>query len=580
MKKKNKKFKSFKLLFHYLRHDKFKLILYIFLVLMTYLPALSASYFWGVAIEHLINKNFNSFAIYLTIWECILILCYTILQIPRDKLYNYFEIKFMREVSHDMYIKIDKLPAIAFENIGVGEFINRLYNDTERVMSLLKSLIKLICKSFVVIVVLALSFYISIILGCEIVLFGFIMAFISLKFFPKIKETQESIKKDSDKYVKTATENITGIREIKALGIKNIIENNIFSNLNSIFTKEKEIRDYEILYYSLNGLAYFVLQFIILVTAGKFFVEGKIVYALFTMFESYIWRIDEVVESISDFGVNYNKITVSLKRIDEIVNNKIYKDEQFGDVVLTNPKGFIEFNNVEFKYTKKEDLTLKGLNLKLVPNKKIAIVGRSGNGKSTIFNLLLRYFDTTKGEILIDGINIKDLTEESLRNNISIIRQNPFLFNMSILDNFKIVKDDVTLNEVREVCKKAYIDDYIMSLPKKYNTIIGEGGVNLSGGQKQRIAIARTLLLNTKIILFDEATSALDNESQDYIKRTMDDLVNNHTVIIVAHRLSTIEDADIIHVIDKGKLDSSGKHHELLKKSKVYKKLYMMDNEL
>ena len=142
------------------------------------------------------------------------------------------------------------------------------------------------------------------------------------------------------------------------------------------------------------------------------------------------------------------------------------------------------------------------------------------------------------------------------------------------MDNFRIVKKDVTLEEVREVCKRAYIDKYIMTLPKQYDTIIGEGGVNLSGGQKQRIAIARTLLINTKVILFDEATSALDNESQDYIKKTIDDLVKDHTIIIVAHRLSTIVDADVINVVDKGKLVASGTHKELLKNSETYRLLY------
>ena len=213
------------------------------------------------------------------------------------------------------------------------------------------------------------------------------------------------------------------------------------------------------------------------------------------------------------------------------------------------------------------------------PNKKIAVVGRSGNGKSTIFNLLLRYFDTTEGTVTIDGINIQDLTESSLRNNISIIRQSPFLFNLTILENFRLVKEDVTLEEVRNVCKRAYIDDYIMSLPNQYETVIGEGGINLSGGQKQRIAIARTLLLNTKIILFDEATSALDNESQEYIKKTIDDLVKDHTIVIVAHRLSTIVDADTIHVIEKGKLVGSGTHKRLLKNCKPYQNLYTAESE-
>lgn len=572
------KMKHFKLLFKYFKQDKVKIIIYVLLVLTSYLPALLAAFFWGRAVEYLLVKNFIGFIKYLIIWEGIYILCYSILPIPRDKLYNYFEIKFMKNVSVDLYKKIDNLPAIAFEDIGVGEYINRLYNDTDRVMSLLRQLIKLLCKCSIVIVMLSLSFYISYILGLEILIFGVTMGFISMKFFPKIKKTQESIKKEADAYVKVATENITGIREIKALGIKKNTEDNILQRLTNIFTNEKKIRNYEIVYFSLNSLTYFILQFVILFTAAKFFIEGKIVYALFVMLDSYIWRIDEVVESISDFGVNYNKVTVSLKRIDELVNNKLYEDEKFGSIELTNTKGIIEFKNVKFKYREEEDYTLKGLNLKLEPHKKIAIVGRSGNGKSTLFNLLLRYFDTTIGSITIDGINIKDLSESSLRSNLSIIRQTPFLFNMSILDNFKIVKPDATLDEIKRVCKEAYIDDYIESLPDKYETIVGEGGINLSGGQKQRIAIARTLLLNTKIILFDEATSALDNVSQEYIKKTIDNLVKDHTVIIVAHRLSTIVDADIIHVIDKGKLADSGTHEQLLKHSKVYKSLYTTES--
>lgn len=573
-----KKFSTFKILFHYLKDEKLKMFTYILLVLFTYIPSLVTAYFWGIALEALISKNFNEFVLYLAIWEGIYIFFYTILQIPRDTLYNYLEIKFTKNVSKDLYKKIDMLPAKAFEEIGVGEFINRLYTDPDRIMELLQKLIRLVCKALVVVVVLIVSFKISLLLGCEILIFGFIMGFISFKFFPKIKKTQESIKKESDNYVKVATENITGIREIKSLGIKKNIENNIFNILDNLFSHNKKIKKYEVIYYSLNNLTYFILQFIILFTAGYYTVTGKIAYSLFIALETYIWRIDEVVESISDFGVNYNKVTVSLKRISEIVNNKLYDDEKFGDVVLENVKGNIQFSNVKFRYSEDEDYTLKGLNLKIVPNKKIAIVGRSGNGKSTLFNLLLRYFDATSGNITIDGVNICDLTEEDLRKNISIIRQTPFLFNLSIFDNFKLVKEDVTLEEVRKYCKEAYIDSYIMSLPDKYDTIIGEGGINLSGGQKQRLAIARTLLLNTKIILFDEATSALDNESQDYIKKTIDNLVKDHTIVIVAHRLSTIVDADVINVIDKGKLESTGTHEELLKKSKVYKNLYSNEN--
>ena len=575
---KNKKLKNFKLLWHYLKHDKLKILLYIFCVLLAHIPALISAYFWGKSLEYLVAQDFEKFSFYLILLSSTYIFCYTLLQIPSKKIYNYLTVKFIKNVSRDLYVKIDNLPAIAYEDIGVGEFINRLYDDTERIMSLLAGLINLICRAIVVVFVFVLAFSISYIIGIEIVVFSIIMGFISYKFFPKIKSTQKEIKKGTDAYIKQATENVTGIREIKALGIKKNTEKSIFKRLDKLFKESMRIKNYEVAYYSLNNLIYFILQFIILLSCGYFLIEGKLEYSMFIMMETYIWRIDQVVESISDFGVNYNKIAVSLGRIDEIVNNKLYEDEKFGNVELKSTKGVIEFKNVSFKYRKEEKYTLKDFNLKLEPNKKIAIVGRSGNGKSTVFNLLLRYFDATKGTITIDNINIKDLTEKSLRDNLSIIRQAPFLFNLSIMDNFRLVKSNVTKEEVRKYCKKAYIDDYIMSLPKGYNTIIGEGGINLSGGQKQRLAIARTLLLDTKIILFDEATSALDNESQDYIKRTIDNLVSDHTVIIVAHRLSTIMDADIIYVVDKGAVVGMGTHETLLKENEIYKKLYLNED--
>ena len=566
------------LLWYYLKDERGKVIVYIILVILSYLPVLITPYFWGKALEFLVIKDFSMFLTYLICWSGFFIIFYSILQIPREYLYNYLEIKFTKAVSKNLFQKTLDLPAIAFEDVGVGELINRLYTDPDRVIELLAKLIRMACKATVVIAVVIMCFQTSWILGVEVLVFALVMGIISYQFFPKIKKTQEKIKKQSDLYVKDLTENITGIREIKALGVKNNIRKRVNLAISELFQNTKKIKKYEVFYYACNNLCYFVLQFIILFTCGYLFVKGQIAYSVFIMLETYIWRIDEVVESISDFGVNYNKVAVSLKRIHEVLENKLYPDEYFGSKINPNPIGKIVFDDVRFRYREEEEETLKGLSLTLEPHKKIAIVGRSGNGKSTIFNLLLRYFNATKGKILVDGIPIEELSEDSLRSQISIIRQAPFLFNLTILDNFRLLKEDVSLEEVREVCKKAYIDDYVMSLPKGYDTVIGEGGVNLSGGQKQRIAIARTLLLNTNIILFDEATSALDNESQEYIKKTMDELVKDHTIIIVAHRLSTIADADVIHVIDKGKVADSGTHQELLKQSAVYQSLYTTES--
>lgn len=574
MKTSKKKDNSFKLIFHYLKEDKVKMILLVILMICNYIPDLCCPIFIGKALEFLLLKKYALFVKYLVLYFSGYVIVYGVLLIPRLILYNKLQMSFINKVCKDMYNKYQNLPAIAFEKAGVGELINRLSSDPDRVLDLLNQLVKMILKIIMALIIVIVSFKISVFIGIEITIFAIIMGIISSKYFPVIKSTQKEIKNESDKLIKRATENLTGIREIKALGIKNNMINLINNDIDNYCNKSLKINRYESVYNGLNNIVYYVLQFIILLTCGYLFIKGHIVYSVLMMVHTYIWRIDEVAETLSSFGVNYNKVKVSLSRIDEVVNNKIFKDEIYGDISLNNPKGNVTFKNVSFKYTKKENLTLDNLSLNIKTNQKTAIVGRSGNGKTTIFNLLLRYFDVTNGKVLIDGVDIKDLTEESLRKTISCVRQNPFLFNMSIFENFKIVKPDITLKEVKEVCKKAYIDEYIESLPKKYNTIIGEGGINLSGGQKQRLAIARTLLLNTKIILFDEATSALDNESQKYIKMTIDDLTKDHTIIIIAHRLSTIIDADEILVIENGKLESKGNHKDLLKKSKVYKGLY------
>ena len=293
----------------------------------------------------------------------------------------------------------------------------------------------------------------------------------------------------------------------------------------------------------------------------------------------YIYRYMYLIENINGLTQTYQKVIVSLSRVNDILGNRLYEDEKFGNKILKKVKGVIEFKNVSFSYPN-EDIILNNFNLKLEPNKKIAIVGKSGQGKTTLFNLLTRVFDANSGEILIDGINIKDLTEESLRKNISIIRQEPFIFNRSIKDNFKLINSKISLSKIKQYSKIAYLDDYIESLPNKYDTIMGEGGVNLSGGQKQRLSIARALAKESKIVLFDEATSALDNNSQEYIKKAIDNLIKDHTVVIIAHRLSTIIDSDIIYVVNDGKIVASGKHNELLSSNKIYRNLYENEDEI
>ena len=577
--------KHFKLMLKYLKDDVLQIILYvIFSILLNVLPLLT-SIFWAYVVDDLTTNQQTNFIIFLALFSLSNILSWAICSTIQDLLYNKLEKDFIKNGQIDLYNKILDLPAIAFEDMGVGELTNRLNNDLEKIISLLKGIIDLSSRFIMAVVILIYSFYVSIFVGLEFIILGVIMYILANIYYPKIKKAQEEISKESDKLSKNATEDINGIREIKALGIKDNASFRMLKIIENINYKQRKIANDENIYYGINNFVYFAIEFIIFLTLGLLVFKGDIDIKLFLVIQTLIWRFDGVIENLSNFGINYNKVVVSLKRIDELVNNRLYKDEKFGTKEINDDKIKIVFDDVKFKYRKDEDYILNGLTMQLLPNKKIAIVGKSGQGKSTIFNLLMRYFDTSLGKIKINDIDIKNLTEDNLRKNISIIRQNPYLFNQSIIENFKMVKNDATLEEVRDVCKKAYVDDYIMSLPKKYNTVIGEGGVNLSGGQKQRIAIARTLLKNAKVILFDEATSALDNESQEYIKKTIDNLVGTHTIIIVAHRLSTIMDSDIIYLIDNGKVLARGNHKELLKTSSLYRRLYnpemsSLDNDL
>ena len=195
-------------------------------------------------------------------------------------------------------------------------------------------------------------------------------------------------------------------------------------------------------------------------------------------------------------------------------------------------------------------------------------------GKTTIFNLLCKMYPINSGEILIENENINELDEDSIRGNITIISQNPYIFNLSIRDNLKLVKENLTEEEMIDACKVAYLDEFIESLPNKYDTIVGEGGIVLSGGQKQRLAIARALIQKTKIILFDEATSSLDNETQAEIQKAINNLKDDYTILIIAHRLSTIIGADRILFLDDGKIEASGNHKYLLNNCPKYKDLY------
>ena len=484
----------------------------------------------------------------------------------------------MERIGYDVYYKVGLLPARAFEEKTSGELINRVVSDSSTITETFQQFIRVITTLFTALLIFIYVLFNSWIVAIEIVLYFALFYMFSNNFLPLIKETQKEISNEKDNTVAEVNETIRGIREIRALGIRKSINNTVKKIINITFIKTRKQMVDEENYYSATYSLGNGLEVIVFITCIILMSLGKSDIGFFIAMTYYIYRFTFLVEWVMNLSSSVQKMRVAIERVDEILGNKLYQDITFGTLNKTDIVGNIEFKNVTFAYSKEEGNVLTDFNLTLPSNKKIAIVGKSGQGKSTIFNLLLRYFEPQQGVILIDNYPINDFSEDAFHQNIAIIRQDPFIFNKTILENFHILDPYLSLRKIRKACKLAEIDDYIMSLPDKYDTKIGEGGVNLSGGQKQRLAIARALLKDSRIILFDEATSALDNENQSKIKQAIDNLVENHTIIIVAHRLSTIIDADIIYLIDNGKVVASGTHKELLKNNETYKTLYTSEN--
>ena len=280
------------------------------------------------------------------------------------------------------------------------------------------------------------------------------------------------------------------------------------------------------------------------------------------------------VRSLSTLNMVLNQGLSAASRILPIIDNKNKINDLESSEVLNVNKANINFKDVKFSYNEEENKVLDQINLNFEGGKMTSLVGHSGSGKSTILNLIPRFYDIESGDILIDDQSIYKTKIKSLRNNISLVSQETTLFDDTIRNNIKYAKDDATDDEIKEVAKLSYCDEFIDLLPNKYDTIIGENGIRLSGGEKQRISIARAMMKKSSIILLDEATSSLDSETESKIQEALSILTKNRTTIVIAHRLSTILNSNNIYVIDSGKIVANGRHEDLIKNSELYKNFY------
>lgn len=487
--------------------------------------------------------------------------------------------RFLRGTIKNLQLKLGKevlkINQKDLDNNSSGMFTQRMINDTEKMASFIGwDGLEHLRHIFANIGALLATF----IINKQVFLYYLIVSIIlTILYNAKTKrkgKVDVQFRNKTEKVSSLISELIRGVRDIKMLNAKDSfmikLEENITEQNEKRFEMGKINRTYIYIIDTLKAIFELGLIILLIYLIKEKAITVAIAVALFNYKSGIMTLVMEHISAYIELAKNFN---ISCDRVFNILENKTFTKEEFGNKHLENINGNFEFKNVTFGYNENQ-IVLDNINFKINAGEMIGFVGKSGAGKTTIFNLLCKMYDTQTGEILIENTNINELDEESIRGNMTIISQNPYIFNLSIRDNLKLVKEDLTEEEMYTACKIACLDEFIEELPNKYDTIVGEAGVILSGGQKQRLAIARAFIQKTKIILFDEATSNLDNETQGEIQKAISNLKNDYTILIIAHRLSTIVNCDKIMVIEDGKVSDEGTHEELISRNYTYQALY------
>ena len=371
-------------------------------------------------------------------------------------------------------------------------------------------------------------------------------------------------------------DSLLGIRVVKSFANEKIEEKKFAVNNVKYLDVKSRMYKYMGSFHAVNRIFEGIMYIIVVVTGAFFLINGKINAADYVAYLMYVSVLLTAIKRIVEFAEQFQRGMTGIERFADIMDTEpgIYDKEGAKDLKVT--AGAVDFDNVTFKYSENSEEVLNNINLHIKSGESYALVGPSGGGKTTICNLIPRFYELTSGSIKIDGIDIHDVTLKSLRESIGVVQQDVYLFSGTVRENIEYGKPGATDEEIREAARLAGADEFIEKLPHGYDTYTGERGVKLSGGQKQRISIARVFLKNPKILILDEATSALDNESEFIVQKSLERLAKGRTTITVAHRLTTIRNADKILVITKDGIAESGTHEELTAKGGIYADMYTM----
>ncbi|MFT0715301.1 ABC transporter ATP-binding protein [Flagellimonas lutimaris] len=484
----------------------------------------------------------------------------------------------LKDIRNKMYRKIMDLPISYFSEKRKGDVIARITSDVLEIQHSFLSILELIVREpltifFTILVMFGISTKLTIFVFIFIPVAGMIISRIG----KSLKKKSDRVQKEQGEFLSIVEETLGGLRVIKAFNSESRFYQTFKNSTTRFFHFSNSLLNRQNLASPTGEFLGILVIGVLLWFGGKMVLVDKTLDASsFIAYMGLAYNILTPAKAISKASYGVKKGNAAAERVLEILESENPISDIAGAEDKTDFNSGIELKNISFKY--EDDYVLKDFNLKVDKGKTVALVGQSGSGKSTVANLVTRFYDVNKGEILIDGTNIKNIAKKSLRGLMGLVTQDSILFNDSVKSNIALGKENATMDEIIKAAKVANAHDFIMELPHGYDTNIGDSGNKLSGGQKQRLSIARAVLKNPPIMILDEATSALDTESERLVQDALEKMMQNRTSIVIAHRLSTIQNADSIVVMSKGKITEQGTHEELMKTAKSYKKLVEMQS--
>lgn len=484
--------------------------------------------------------------------------------------------KIETEMRRDMFAHLEKLPFSFYDDTKVGTLMSRITNDLFDVTEFAHHCPE---EFFIAGIKIAASFIILCFMNIPLTLIIFAtlpaMIIVLSRFNHKFRKAMRESRAIIGELNSRTEDSLLGVRVVKSFANEEIEEKKFAEGNLSYLRIKSDMYRYMGSFHSLNRIFEGVMYILVVVVGAFFLIKKAITPADYVAYLMYVSMLLTSIKRIVEFAEQFQRGMTGIERFEEIMDTEpAIKDEE-GAEALTVKSGVIDFNNVSFSYNEGGNV-LENINLHINSGENIALVGPSGGGKTTLCSLIPRFYDVSSGSITIDGTDIKSVTLKSLRENIGIVQQDVYLFAGTVAENILYGRPGASYDEVKEAARLAGADSFIEKLPDGYDTYVGERGVKLSGGQKQRISIARVFLKNPKILILDEATSALDNESEHIVQKSLEKLSQGRTTVTVAHRLTTIKNADKILVITENGIEESGTHRELVNKGGLYSKMYEM----